>query len=367
MIPRCVRVRSSSSCRPGRREWDPSPPRVRRTRRGRHLSLTLADLARAVAEPALLGRGLLAWDGGHAALVAARLLEGPHRLALAPDVPRAPVAAALARTLSSSAAPTSTWPPRAHRAPGCDAEDRERLRALADLYRGFHERIEGRSPTTQRCSEPPRAPRGGAMAGRRGGPDRRRPRAGAVERGLVIALASRFPVRLLERDALPPPVGGLRGLGRHPRHPRSRLGGHGARGRSLRPRRPLPSSASRRACSSRPPAGRARRLRRAPDRARRGRRSARHRARPAPRSRRARSLRGDGRHPAAAAGVRAPLSPTAGRVGIPYRLHPSLPLRLGRTARSLLLLFRCRGLPRAEVMELLTFAPIPSRRCSART
>src|SRR5207237_3034746 len=47
------------------------------------------------------------------------------------------------------------------------------------------------------------------------------------------------------------------------------------------------------------------------------------------------------------------------RLAVPYRLHPSLPLRFGRSARSLLLLFRCRGLPRAEVMEFLTFAPIP--------
>ena len=34
------------------------------------------------------------------------------------------------------------------------------------------------------------------------------------------------------------------------------------------------------------------------------------------------------------------------RLGIPHRLHPSLPLRFGRAARSLLLLFRCRGLER---------------------
>jgi hypothetical protein len=47
------------------------------------------------------------------------------------------------------------------------------------------------------------------------------------------------------------------------------------------------------------------------------------------------------------------------RLGIPCRLHPSLPLRFGRTARSLLLLLRCRGLRRAEVMEFLTFAPVP--------
>ncbi|MGE5125404.1 MAG: PD-(D/E)XK nuclease family protein, partial [Betaproteobacteria bacterium] len=47
------------------------------------------------------------------------------------------------------------------------------------------------------------------------------------------------------------------------------------------------------------------------------------------------------------------------RLGVPHRLHPSLPLRFGRSARSLLLLFRCRGLERPAVMELLTFAAIP--------
>ena len=47
------------------------------------------------------------------------------------------------------------------------------------------------------------------------------------------------------------------------------------------------------------------------------------------------------------------------RIWPPHRLHPSLPLRFGRAARSLLLLFRCRGLARSSVMEFLTFAPIP--------
>jgi RecB family exonuclease len=46
------------------------------------------------------------------------------------------------------------------------------------------------------------------------------------------------------------------------------------------------------------------------------------------------------------------------RLGVPFQLHPSLPLRVGRFARSLLLLFRARGLLRASVMEFLTFAPI---------
>ena len=47
------------------------------------------------------------------------------------------------------------------------------------------------------------------------------------------------------------------------------------------------------------------------------------------------------------------------RLGVPHRLHPSLPLRFGRAARSLLLLLRCRELDRPAVMEFLTFAPVP--------
>ena len=47
------------------------------------------------------------------------------------------------------------------------------------------------------------------------------------------------------------------------------------------------------------------------------------------------------------------------RLGIPHRVHPSLPLSTGRATRALLLLLRCRGLGRPEVMELLTFAPVP--------
>src|SRR5207247_1961979 len=46
----------------------------------------------------------------------------------------------------------------------------------------------------------------------------------------------------------------------------------------------------------------------------------------------------------------------------PFRLHPSLPLRFGRSARALLTLFRCRGLRRPAVMEFLTFAPVPFTR-----
>src|SRR5262245_60086927 len=59
------------------------------------------ELARAIAEPALLGARLRAWDSGHDALIAARLLQEPHGLRLAPDLPLPPVASTLARTLSA--------------------------------------------------------------------------------------------------------------------------------------------------------------------------------------------------------------------------------------------------------------------------
>ena len=47
------------------------------------------------------------------------------------------------------------------------------------------------------------------------------------------------------------------------------------------------------------------------------------------------------------------------RLGVPFRVHPSLPLSTTRLGRSLCLLLRCRGLERGAVMEFLTFAPIP--------
>ena len=61
------------------------------------------DLARALAEPVLLGKGLLPWTSGHDALLASRLLaeSGGAGLRLPEGTPRAPVASALARTLTA--------------------------------------------------------------------------------------------------------------------------------------------------------------------------------------------------------------------------------------------------------------------------
>jgi len=77
------------------------------------------------------------------------------------------------------------------------------------------------------------------------------------------------------------------------------------------------------------------------------------------RERRGRAVRGDGCRPGAPETYAPLFEDLFSRLGIPHRLHPSLPLRFGRAARSLLLLFRCRGLARAAVMEFLTFAPVP--------
>ena len=163
--------------------------------------LTLTDLARAIAEPALLGRGLQAWDAGHAALVAARLLEAPHRLKLAPDVPLDRVAIALARTLSELRR-AEVDPARLDIAAGAGAtpEDRERLRALAGLYRGFHERIEGHfadHATLFRAAREHLAEARWLEGAEILVADDLE--LDAVERRLLAALAARFPVRRIGR------------------------------------------------------------------------------------------------------------------------------------------------------------------------
>ncbi|MET0556992.1 MAG: PD-(D/E)XK nuclease family protein [Vicinamibacteria bacterium] len=324
--------------------------------------LGVRDLARALAEPALLGRGLRPWNRGHASLVAARLLDGPHGLALDADLPRAPVALALARTLV------------ALRAGGVDAgrlesaaaaavtdEDRARVRAIASLHRAFTAEVDGRfaDGVTLLRAAADALPRAAWL------------RDADVlvvddleldpaERAFVAALARALPVRALAQDA-PPEVadGGFPAW----------TAAHGIV-RVCWPDSPLAALAPPPA-----PAGLARlrtRLFEAP-------------AGPAVdddsvelltaageaaevRSVVRRLLREAARGvPFEEMGVVLPRPDTyaplftdlLARLGIPHRLHPSLPLRGGRATRALLLLLRCRGLGRAEVMEFLTFAPVP--------
>jgi RecB family exonuclease len=323
------------------------------------------DLARALAEPVLLGRGLRAWDNGHDALLAARLLaedaEGGFQLPA--ETPRAPVAAALARTLQ--ALRRGAIPP--HRVEaladsrGGSSDDARRLGTLSRLYRRFHDALEGRSadPLT-----PPRAaPQGLARARWLDGAEvllcddlELDP----VELEFLAALARVLPVRTLRR-VLPPSL--------RPSSPRAHLAARGVAevDWARTPLAPLaapepPASLARlRQGLFEPPAGQAAddgavELVTAPGEAAEVRAVVRRLLREAARGVRFEEM-----------GVVLPRPETyaplftdlLSRLGVPHRLHPSLPLRFGRAGRSLLLLFRCRGLQRRAVLEFLTFAPIP--------
>jgi len=323
------------------------------------------DLARAIAEPALLGRGLKAWDAGHDALLAARLLDEDPSPLVPADVPRAPVAAALARTLSVlrlGAVDPSQVESAARGA--IDDEDGGRLRLVARLYRRFVAEVEGRlaDPATLLQAARDNLARARWLEGAEvvivdGLELERR------EREFVEVLARACPVRLVARER--PPGLGLSSFA-------AWAASHGI------PEVPLeqtvlaalappavPESLRRlRTALFEPPQGDAIRdgaveLVTAPGEAAEVRGIVRRLLREAARG-----------VPFEEMGVVLPrpqeyaplVTDLLERLAIPHRLHPSLPLRCGRSARSLLLLFRCRGLARSAVMEFLTFAPIPFER-----
>jgi ATP-dependent helicase/nuclease subunit B len=323
----------------------------------------LKDLARALAEPALLGRGLSAWDAGHAALLAARFLDGPHGLTLPQDLPRAPLARALAETLvalrRAGVRPEALDTLAAEESRATD--DRERLRALGGLLRRFLDSVVGHfaDPATVYEAAGPQVAAAEWLVG-----------ASALivdelildasEQSFLAALAQTIPVRRLERH-LPP---GLR-QGSFETWAESR--GLAAVALEDTPLAPLATSTVTeglrrlRETLFEPPGGSEVRdgsveLVTAPGEA-------------AEAGALARRLLAEARRgvPFEEMGVLLPrpdvyapiFTDLFRRVGIPCRLHPSLPLATGRSARSLLLLFRCRGLARPAVMEFLTFAPIP--------
>jgi ATP-dependent helicase/nuclease subunit B len=323
------------------------------------------DLARELAEPVLLGRGLVPWESGHDALLASRLLArgGEAVLRLPEGTPRAPVAAALARTLAAlrrAAVLPRQLDALAAAAPR-GSDDASRLAALASLYRGFHDALEGRAADAATL-----------FAAAREGLARAPWLEGAevlvaddleldpVEADFVAALAAALPVRVLRR-ALPPSL--------RPASFRGRLAPQGVAEADwsetlfapVAPGDPPASLRRLRETLFEPPRGGAPEddaveLVTAPGEAAEVRAIARRLLREAERG-----------VPFEEMGVVLPRPETyaplfcdlLGHLGIPHRLHPSLPLRFGRAARSLLLLFRCRGLSRPAVMELLTFAPVP--------
>lgn len=304
----------------------------------------LKDLARALAEPALLGRGLAAWDPGHDAYLASRLLAATRGLRLPPHAPRAPVAAALARTLAEMRL-AGLLPERLEQfvtAPGRMPEDDERLQTLAALYRGFHEAREERvaDPATLFRAAARALPEAAWLEGADAlvvdaiDPD-------PGETLLLTALEARLPIVRLRLDA-PDWSGTLLA--------------------PVAPAAPAPALVRLREALFEPPApaesrsGEAVELLTAPGEAAEVRAIAR------------RLLRAAGTGmPFEDMGVILPrpgdyaslFTDLLTRLAIPHRLHPSLPLRFGTAARSLLLLLRARGLERPAVMEFLTFAPVP--------
>ncbi len=309
------------------------------------LPFRLQELATAVAEPALLGGGRRLWDSGLAALLAGRHLGEVPQLRLDVNLPSGPVAAALARTLRDLRARGFTPDEVAAFAArgGGSGDDADRLAALAALYRRFDADMAGfldpaaiYKEAAARVAETPWL-RGVA------GLVVERLDVHGHERLFFEALARTVPLRHLDE---------------------------GYAGTLLEPLAPPPMPPDLEAVVARlfaPPAP-----------------PTQSRETPAARggvtfltaSSEANEVRAIARRilqnaqagmPFEDMGVLLPraedyaalFSDLFERLGIPYRLHPSLPLRFGRAARTLLLLFRCRELERAAVMEFLTFVTPP--------
>jgi hypothetical protein len=332
--------------------------------------LTVPAFARALAEPFLLGRGLKTWHSGHAALLAARLLQDEAARPAAPallrtlvvETPRAPAAVALGRTLGELRR-AGVAPARLSAladAGGATGDDAERVRLVARAYRAFHDEVEGRfadAATLLRAARE-RLPEARWLDGAEAliAADLELE---PLEWELVDALAARLPVRFIER-ALP---AGLRaGSFRGRAAPRAAAAAFADTTLAVLEPPPMPAGLRRlQEQLFEPPAGEAVRdgavaLLTGPGEAAEVRAIARRLLREAERG-----------VPFEDMGVVLPrpdtyaplFSEVLERAGIPYRLHPSQPLRHGRAARSLLLLLRCRGLARPAVMEFLTFAPVP--------
>lgn len=331
---------------------------------------TMTAFARAVAEPALLGQGLKAWHSGHAALLAARLIQEEAARASAPaivralivETPRAPAAVALGRTLGELRR-AGVAPARVQalaRRGGATTEDGQRLDLLARLYQRFHDEVEGRyadaalllRTARQRLADVPWLDGAEALV-------LDELELEPLEWELLEALAARIPVRFLEREA----PEGLRAGSFAVRAERTlkRAAWTDTPLAAIAPPA-VPRGLQRlRTALFEPPPGEAVRdgsveLLTAPGEAAEVRSVARRLLREAARGVPFEEMGVILTRPERYATLFTDLFE---RLGIPYRLHPSLPLRHGRTARSLLLLLRCRGLARPAVLEFLTFAPVP--------
>jgi RecB family exonuclease len=102
------------------------------------------DLALKMAEGKCHALGLLAWQSGHGALLAAKLLAS-HPELLKPGLPEAPVARVLARTLEDlRAAGIRPGAVRRLAERGPSPEDRSRLSGVAKIYERYHAEIDSK-------------------------------------------------------------------------------------------------------------------------------------------------------------------------------------------------------------------------------
>ncbi|MBN2371824.1 MAG: exodeoxyribonuclease V subunit gamma [Vicinamibacteria bacterium] len=344
-------------------------PRRIIARTGRALAAVHActplDLACMIAEPELLVRGLTPWNRGHATRLATRLIADFFASSLPAYAPWTPAALALERTLSQirrhGIDPASFRSAARHA--GATAEDEARLRLLADAYRSYHDAIDGRFAdertiliaACQCLSESVFLARSEILLFDE-------PEIDPSEAEFIDALARRFSVRRIE-CVLP------RGLAEESFvawAERSRIVSIAASETLLSPLDRDSESMHGGLCRLRD------RLFEAP-------------AGSPIQDESVELLSAAGETAEACAIVRRLLQEAARgvpledmaillpcpetyasiftdlleRLGVPHRLHPSLPLAAGRIARSLQLLLRCRGLERAAVLEFLNFAPVP--------
>jgi RecB family exonuclease len=328
----------------------------------------LESFARAVAEPALLGRGLAAWSPGHDALLAARLIEEAEGEAdvgalFAADLPRAPLARVLARTLRDlrrhGVAGGSLR--RLAARPEAAPEDARRLGAVAALHERFGARLEGRlaDPVQVYRAAAENLPRALWLVGAEvlvAGEAEWDP----AQKDFLAAVARAFPTRRL--------------AGARPRGLEAGSAGAWADRHGV-PAVPVETTFLAPIAPAAPPAALERlrtrlfepsagtpveddsvQLVTAPGEAAEAGAIARRLLREARRGVAFEDMAVLLARPEEYAPL---LLDLLDRVGVPCRLHPSRPLRYGRAARSLLLLLRCRGLERGAVMEFLTFAPVP--------
>jgi ATP-dependent helicase/nuclease subunit B len=322
------------------------------------------ELAQALAAPALLGGGLRAWDAGHDALLAARLLSGREgaSLRLPAGAPLAPVSSALARTLQ--ALRRAGVPPRElqHLAeePGRAEEDARRLAALATLHEGFQAALADAADPVRLYGAAREALAGARWLDEADVVLTDDLELDPAEAAFVAALAAHRPVRILRR-VIPP---GLQAAAF-----RRTFAGHGVHEAAwcdtplaaLAPAEPPVGLRRLRDSLFEPPAGvpvedGSVELVSASGEAAEARAIARRLLREAARGVAFEEMAVVLPRPDTYAPL---LTDLLTRLAVPHRLHPSLPLRFGRAARSLLLLLRCRGLDRPAVMEFLTFAPVP--------